>query len=160
MLQTWTCTTCGKGFTVGEWLCASGQNHTVEEKTFLSLDPPSAPGQYVGQPPIIRGKTTVCNIPPPKKVMEGGEVKMVGEGSVEFINGKYTTGDPEKIFWLEKKPAYNATIEQWKAVWWTREEINSEKELELKAKEQRLENERNELLAQVKQKHREAVSVR
>ena len=42
--------------------------------------------------------------------------------------------------------------DQWKAVWLTKDELFAEKELELKAREQRLENERNELLASTKKR--------
>ena len=77
---------------------------------------------------------------------------MVGEGSVEFINGRFSSSDPEIQYWLDKKAAYNATEDQWKAVWLTKDELFAEKELELKAREQRLENERNELLASTKKR--------
>jgi hypothetical protein len=159
MLPTWKCLVCGKKFGVGEWVCADGgSNHVVEEKTYRVLDAPVAPGQPAegSLAPIVRGKTMVCNIPPPKKVMENGEVKMVGEGSVEFINGAYSTKDPELQYWLDKKPGYNSTKEQWDAVWLTKDELFAQKDIELKAREQRLENDRNELLTQVKERTRQS----
>ena len=152
-LQTWKCLECNKTFKVGEWKCADGGNHKVEPKTFRSLDAPVAPGRYEGTPPVVRGKTTVCNIPPPHKEMEGMESRWVGEGSVEFINGVYITDDPEKQYYLEKKgPGYNATEEQWNAVWLTSDEKLAKKEMELRAREQRLENDRNVLLEKTKAK--------
>jgi len=154
----WACEVCGKKFGIGEWTCADGQsNHVVKEKTYRCLDAPLDPGKPAegSTAPVIRGRTVVCNIPPAKKVMEGGEVKLVGEGSVEFINGAYSTKDPEIQYWLDKKPSYQATQEQWDQMWKTAEERLAQKEHELRAAEQRLENERNELLAQVKQQKKQ-----
>lgn len=149
------CLNCKKKFESGQWTCIDGvSNHVVEEKTYRVLDAPSdrgtvAPGSSA---PIVRGRTMVCNIPPAKKVMDKGEVRMIGEGSVEFINGRFTTSDPEIQYWLDKKPGYSATEEQWKRNWLSDKELLAEKEIELRAREQRIENERNELLAMTKQK--------
>ena len=158
--KKWKCINCNKEFMVGEWACSDGiSNHVVEEKTYRVLDAPSDAGKPAEGTlmPIVRGRTTVCNIPPPKKVMEGGEVRQIGEGSVEFINGRFSTSDPEIQYWLDKKPAYQATEDQWKATWLSKDEQLAEKEIALRAVERRLENERNELLAQVKQKTRTPV---
>ena len=153
MAEKWTCLTCGKEFGVGKWTCTDGiSNHVVAEKIYRVCDAPAEPGQPAdgSKMPVIRGRTTVCNIPPPRKVMEGGEVRMVGEGSIEFINGRYATSDPEKQYWLDKKPGYSATEDQWKANWYTKDEMLADKELQLIAAKQRLESERNELLAMQK----------
>lgn len=153
-----TCLECGKDFAVGEWLCSNGTtNHIVEKKSYHTLDAPTDPGKTPPGmlAPIIRGRTVVCNIPPPKKVMDGDEVKWITEGSVEFINGFFATDDPEQQYWLNKNPNCNFTEEQWKNVWLTKEEIFAEKEIALKAQLQRLENDRNELLTQVKQQKTE-----
>jgi hypothetical protein len=154
-VNSWKCLACGKKFGVGEWVCTDGiSNHVVEEKTYRVLDAPTAPGRPAdgSLAPIVRGRTMVCNIPPPKRVMEGSDAKWVGEGSVEFINGSYSTSNPEIQYWLDKKPAYNATLEQWKKTWLTQDELLAEKELSLKAREARLENDRNELLAKTKER--------
>lgn len=150
----WKCTVCEKKFKVGDWTCSDGvQNHVVAEKTYRVCDAPSDPGKPADGSlmPIVRGRTMVCNIPPAKKVMEGGEVRMVGEGSVEFINGRYSTTNPEIQYWLDKKSAYNASEEQWKNTWLSKDELLEEKRLEVMALQQRVENERNALLNQVKQ---------
>ena len=96
----------------------------------------------------------VCNIPPDQKVMEGGEVRWTGQGSVEFINGRFTTSNPVQQYWLDKKPAYNMTEDQWKNAWLTKDELIAERELNVRALQQRLEAQQNELLAQVKQQKR------
>jgi hypothetical protein len=154
MIKTWKCLNCEKEFKAGDWICSDGtMNHVVKSKEYRTLDAPLDPGKTPSgmMTPIIRGRTVICNIPPPKKVMENGEVRMVGEGSVEFINGFYATSDPEQQYWLDKNHNCNFTEEQWKNTWLTSEERVAEKELNLKAREQRLENDRNELLTQVKQ---------
>lgn len=159
-----TCLECGKEFAVGDWICSDGTtNHVVAKKAYHTLDAPTDPGRTPDGmlAPIIRGRTMVCNIPPPKKVMEGDEVKWITEGAVEFINGFFATSDPEQQYWLNKNPNCNFTEEQWKGVWLTDKERIAEKELDLKAREQRLENDRNELLSQVKQqKGEKAVATR
>lgn len=155
MATNWKCDTCGKKFGVGEWTCNDGiRNHVVQEKTYLVCDAPADPGKPADGSlmPIVRGRTKVCNIPPPKKQMENGEVKYVGEGSVEFINGRFSTSDPEIQYWLDQKGAYNKSEAEWEACWMTDKERLAKKELELVAYEQRLHNERNELLAQTKER--------
>jgi hypothetical protein len=150
MAQEWKCLECSKKFGVGQWLCADGiSNHRVEEKTYRVLDAPSDPSTKNDS--LKDGRTVVCNIPPPHRVMEGNDAKWVGEGSVEFIRGRYATTDPEKQYWLDKKPTYNATEEQWRAMWFSDAAQLEIGKLELAAARQRLENERNELLSQVKQ---------
>lgn len=84
--------------------------------------------------------------------MEGGEVKMIGEGSVEFINGRFSTSDPEKQYWLDKKPGYGSTEEQWKRNWYSKDELLADKEAQLNSAQMRLEADRNDLLAQTKQR--------
>lgn len=156
---SWSCLVCGKTFMVGEWVCADGtSNHIVEEKIYRTLDAPLEPGRPVdgSQPPVVRGKTIVCNIPPAKKTMVDGEVRMMGEGSVEFINGVFSTKDPEIQYWLNKKDSCHASQEDWDRVWKTAEERLADKEAKLRAAEQRLENERNELLVAVKQQKKQA----
>lgn len=146
MAQMWKCTECGKKFGVGDWTCSDGiSNHRVEEKTYLCLDAPSDPSTK--DMSLKDGRTVVCNVPPAKKVMEGDQVRMIGEGSVEFIRGRFATSDPEQQYWLDKRPAYNATEEEWRNVWYSdRQKIEIDK-MENAAMKQRLENERNELLA-------------
>lgn len=158
--QTWKCTVCETEFKAGEWLCNDGvSNHVIAEKKYRSLDAPTDPSTKDAS--LKHGRTVVCNIPPPKRVMEGDSVKLIGEGSVEFIRGQYSTTDPEKQYWLDKKPGYNATEEQWRGAWLSQNQKLELKEMELTAREQRIENDRNELLTQVQNKtKREAVGVR
>lgn len=149
--MSWKCLECGKKFGVGEWMCADGtSNHRVEEKTYRCLDAPSDPSTKDAS--LRDGRTVVCNIPPPKRVAEGSEVKLVGEGSVEFIRGRYSSTNPEVQYWLDKRPGYNATEEQWRSTWYSESQKLVLGQMELAAARQRLENDRNELLSQTKQK--------
>src|SRR3954466_15959463 len=153
----WKCEICEKEFKVGDWICQDGiSNHVVAEKTYRALDAPADPGRPASGSltPVVRGKTVVCNIPPAKHVIDPAtkEARQVGEGSVEFLNGRYSTRDPERQYWLDKKPGYNSTEDQWKACWLTKDEMLEEKRLQLVAMEQRLENHQNDLLAQTKRK--------
>lgn len=148
-IQTWKCIECGKNFKVNEWVCTDGiSHHIVEKKTYRCLDAPSDPSTKDAS--LKDGRTTVCNIPPPKRVMEGNDAKWVGEGSVEFVRGRYETDDPEKQYWLDKRMEYNATEEQWKAAWLSDSQQLELGRMALAADRQRLENDRNELLTQTK----------
>lgn len=148
---TWTCNVCHKKFEVGQWTCLDGvSNHLVEEKTYRSLDAPTDPSTRDAS--LKDGRTTVCNIPPPTKVIEGNEARWIGEGSVEFIRGRFSTTDPVQQYWLNKKPAYNATEDQWRSAWYSERQKLEIGKMELAAAQQRLENERNDLLSQTKQR--------
>lgn len=153
--QKWTCLNCEKEFSVGEWLCSDGiTNHRVAEKTYRSTDAPTDPSTKDAS--LKDGRTVVCNIPPATKSMQGDEVRWVGEGSVEFVRGRFATSDPVQQYWLDKKPAYNATEEQWQSAWLSQSQKLELKEMELKAREQRLESDRNDLLASTQAKVRAA----
>lgn len=154
-LKTWKCLNCEKSFKDGDWICASGsENHVVEEKIYRSLDVPTAEGRTAdgSLKQVVRSRTRVCNIPPDKRVMMNGEATMIPGGYIELINGVFSTKDPEIQFHMDKKPGYQATKEQWDAVWLSHEERLADKELQLTAMAQRLEDDRNELLSKTKQK--------
>lgn len=153
-IQTWKCVKCEKTFKVGEWLCEDRvTNHVVAEKEYLLADAPTDPGhpERGGMDSKRDGRTRICNIPPPQKVMEGDEVRMIGEGYVEFVRGRFSTTDPQAQYWLDRKGGF-CTQAQWEAAWLSQSQQLEIKEMNLKAREQRLENERNELLAKTKEK--------
>jgi hypothetical protein len=158
MATEWKCLNCGKAFKVGDWTCTDGvSNHSVAEKIYRSLDAPQDIGyaDTKGTPldGSSFGETIVCNIPPPRKQIGlNGEVSWVGEGSVTFIRGRFATSDPVQQYWLDQKPGYNHSEEEWSAKWLSQAQRLQLRESELHAREQRLENDRNELLAKTKQK--------
>ena len=157
-LQTWKCVVCDQIFKVGDWTCADGiSNHVVAAKTYRSLDAPSDPGHPAagGMDSKRDGRTVICNIPPEQKVTQRGDdgqdkVIIKAGGSVEFIRGCFSTSDPEIQYYLDKKPGYNATQEQWERAWLSDSQQLELERMKLQAMRQRLENERNELLASVK----------
>lgn len=153
---SWKCLSCGKTFGVNEWTCQDGvNNHVVEEKLYHSLDAPTDPGHGPGGKPLETssyGQLVVCNIPPPRKIMEGSDVKWVGEGNVVFVRGRFATSNPEQQYWLNKKPSLNFSEKDWREKWLSQKQNLDLREVEMQAREQRLENDRNELLAQTKQK--------
>lgn len=154
----WKCINCGRTFGVGQWACSDGvTNHVTETKIYRVLDVPQDIGYKDSKGTPLDGssfgETKVCNIPPPKKVINpNGEVSWTGEGSVTFLRGRFSTADPEIQYWLNKKPSYNATEEQWQGAWLSKSQQLELREDAIRASEMRLENERNELLAQTKQK--------
>jgi|SRR5580704_105107 hypothetical protein len=156
MLPTWKCLNCQKKFNIGEWLCSDGQsNHVVESKEYLLNDAPSDPGHPAPGSTInvaLRdGRTRVCSIPPDKRVVVNGETQLVPGGYVEFIRGEFHTADPEIQYWLDKKGGF-CTREQWNIAWLTEgQQLLLERE-QLAGMRTRLENDRNELLSQTKQR--------
>ncbi len=159
MLQTWKCLECGKKFTVGEWHCADGQTvHRVESKEYLMADAPSdpghpAPGSKVSVDSLRDGRTRICNIPPDRTVLRNGEASVIPGGYVEFIRGRFSTDNPEIQYYLEKSRGKEfCTRERWNQVWLSDGQQLEMQRMELAAERTRLENERNELLAQTKQR--------
>lgn len=153
-LQTWKCEVCGKKFTVGEWTCADGMtNHIVAAKEYLLADAPTDPGHPIngGEGSLRDGKTRICNIPPDKQVVVNGELRAMPGGYVEFVRGRYGSTDPEIQYYLDKKGGF-CTEAEWSAVWLSKTQQLQLREMKLQAAEQRLQNERNELLTQVKEK--------
>ena len=152
-VQLFKCVVCEKEFKAGDWTCEDGlSNHVVAEKEYLLADAPSDPGhpERGGMDSKRDGRTRICNIPPPQKVMKGDEVQWIGEGYVEFVRGRFSTSDPQQQYWLDRKGGF-CTQAQWEAAWLSQSQQLEIKEMKLQAREQRLENERNELLSQVKQ---------
>jgi hypothetical protein len=154
-LPTWKCEVCEKTFKVGDWICQDGQvNHKVAYKLYLLADAPSDPGHLaLGSninPALREGRTRICNIPPDKTVLRNGEAVTVPGSYVEFIQGRFSSNDPEIQYCLDKKGGF-CSQEQWDAAWLTDNQRLTKQRLELDAMAQRLENDRNELLAQQKQ---------
>lgn len=159
-LPTWKCVVCDKTFTVGDWLCRDRMtNHIVENKEYLLADAPSDPGhpERGGMDALKDGRTRICNIPPDKQVVVNGELRMVPGGYVEFIRGRFSSADPEIQYCLDKKGGYCSEA-QWEAAWLSQSQQLQLKEMSLKAREQRLENDRNELLSNVKKQKEQPVA--
>lgn len=156
-LPTWKCESCNKPFTVGEFVCVDGQsNHVVAAKEYLLNDAPSdpghpAPGGGLTMDSLRDGRTRICNIPPDKQVVVNGELRTVPGGYVEFIRGRFSTSDPEIQYYLDKKGGW-CTQDMWESAWLSDKQRLDIERMKLTAMSQRLENERNELLAATKQK--------
>ena len=154
-LQTWTCRNCGEKFTVGKFLCKDGAtNHLVDPKAYFLDDAPQdpgrpAPGSHINVT-LREGRTRICNIPPDRTVLKDGNATLMIGGYVEFVQGRFTTSDPEIQYYLDKKGGF-CTEERWSEVWLSAEQRLEMREIALAAREQRLENERNDLLASQKQ---------
>jgi hypothetical protein len=161
-LQTWKCLVCEKKFSVGEWICQDGQsNHVVASKEYLLADAPTDTGrpERGGMDSLRDGRTRICNIPPDKQAVVNGELRGIPGGYVEFIRGRYSSDNPEIQYCLDKKGGF-CTQERWESVWLSQSQQLELKEMSLHAREQRLENERNELLSQVKKQKEQPATAR
>jgi len=146
-LQSWKCVTCEKNFKVGDWRCAGGANHIVETKRYYMNDAPTV-ADASGN--VDKHSTTqILNIPPEERTTgPDGNERVVPGGNVWFVRGIYETSDPRQQYWLDLKGGW-CTKEQWEQAYLNdREKLDIQK-MEVAALKQRLENERNELLAQV-----------
>lgn len=149
-LPTYHCLECDKDFKAGSWECTPGQQHVVTAKRYYMDDAPTVTEWRDGRPFINKAaaRTQVLNIPPEKRVQDGDEIIRVPGGSVEFCRGMFETSDPEKQFYLDRKSGL-CTYERWKEVYWTEDEKINEQKMEIHAAQNRLQSERNELLAKV-----------
>lgn len=149
----WKCKNCEKMFTVGEWACDGASNHEVAAKEYLLNDAPTDPGHAPGggADSLRDGRTRICNIPPDKVVLRNGESALIPGGYVEFIRGRFTTSNPEVQYYLDKKGGF-CTEQEWQNAWLSTSQQLEVQRMALNAERQRLENERNELLAQQKQR--------
>ena len=147
-LKTWKCLECEKEFKTPNWICATGTNHVVEKKRYYMNDAPTV-ADASGR--IDKHSTTqILNIPPERRTTgPDGNEKVIPGGSVWFVRGIYETDDPEKQHWLDAKGGW-CSEQEWQAAFLNMQEKMQLKELDLAAREQRLQYEKNELLASVK----------
>lgn len=148
------CIECKAEIKTGHWECAPGVKHVTEIKRYFTDDAPTVPEWRNGTPFVNKAiaRTQILNMPPEKQVRENDELVRLPGGSVELVRGMYETSDPEIQFWMDKKGGW-CTEERWKEVYLNDDEKNQIRTMELNAREARLSNRENDLLAQTKQKH-------
>lgn len=156
-IQTWKCLECGKEFKPGDYLCAGGVKHSVESKRYYMDDAPTHTEWRDGRPFINKGasQTIVLNVPPERKERDGDEVRTIPGGSVTFVRGMFETADPEIQFYLDRKNNLCSEA-RWRDVYLNDDEKINIRNLELAARESRLQERENELLASVKGKAKSA----
>lgn len=150
-LPTFHCLECDQDFKPPHWECAPGQKHTVTSKRYYMDDAPTVPEWRDNRPYVNKGasQTLVLNIPPEATVRNGEEYMRVPGGTVLFIRGMFETSDPEQQFHLDRKPGL-VSKERWTEVYLNDDEKLQIEKMAIAADRQRIENERNDLLAQVK----------
>src|SRR5215469_4516143 len=150
-LPKFTCLDCGKTFIAGDYMCQTGVKHRVETKSYYTADAPTVAEWRDGRPYINKAiaRTYILNVPPEKMITENGEVRRIPGGTVEFVRGFYETDDPEIQFYLDRKEGL-CNRQRWEEVYINDDERHQIKELELRAREQRVVERENELLASVK----------
>ena len=149
-LPTWKCLECEKQFKAGEWNCTSGAGHRVATKRYYMNDAPTVPARINGVMTVDKHSATlVMNIPPETKSMDAAGVERITPGgTAQFIRGMYETDDPQKQFWLDKKHGLCNEAE-WQAAFLNDQEKMNLREIELAARESRLEARENSLLEKV-----------
>lgn len=142
--RKWKCVgECGKEFGVGDWSCAPGIKHEVAPKEYYDLDAPVDPTGHM----LRNSRHRIENIPPEISAKDDhGELRKIEGGWVEFVRGLLILNDAEKQYWLEKAGYGKATKDEWKLRWFTKEEKQDMRAIELDRKEREV----NALLASVK----------
>jgi hypothetical protein len=122
------CRKCRQTVAAGEWFCADGQRHAVAERTYLLADAPQQSGHDFNGPLPKTGCTIITNVPPPdlSNWQPGADDEGLG-GSVRFINGRFSTSDPEQIYWLDQRGGF-CTEAEWEAAWLSPEECRQRRE--------------------------------
>src|SRR5579859_3144975 len=153
-LPTMHCLECDKDFKPGNWECTPGIPHVVPLKKYFMDDAPTVI-QYDAlnnRHPYIDKKsarTLVLNIPPERKEQNGDEFIRIPGGSVEFVRGRYETTNPEIQFYLDRKAGL-CSEERWNEVYLNDDEKLQIQQMQVKAAQHRLEQDRNELLERIK----------
>lgn len=101
MSETRTCENCGQVFEPGQWWCENDAKHVVPLKDYFLAG---------------GGRTLITNIPPfqyPAGWTPGADDEGLG-GVVEFLDGRFTTSDPEQQYWLDLRGGF-CTEEEWQA---------------------------------------------
>jgi hypothetical protein len=93
----WKCEVCRKKFIDGAWFHLDGTRHVVAAKTYFVRE---------------TGRVVRTNIPPPcmEGFVPGSDDQHLG-GSVEFLDGKLTTSNPEQQYWLDQRSDYISEAE-------------------------------------------------
>lgn len=160
MLQTFgTCTNCGEEVRAPNFQCPTGEQHIVEPKKYYMDDAPTDPGgrepgtfRPLGIP-LRDSQTIICNLIPERKEMHGNDIHRIPGRNVTFKRGLYETADPEEQYYLDKRIGKGlCNRERWEQVYLTPEQRMQMDHMKLEADNKRLEQERNELLAQVQKK--------
>ena len=127
--------------------------HVVAPKRYYMDDAPSVPEIRDGAKFINKGvsQTQILNIPPERQIREGDSITRIPGGSVTFVRGMFETSNPETQFYLDRKAGL-CTEERWREVYLNDDEKVQMRNLELSAREQRLADRENDLLAAVKAK--------
>jgi hypothetical protein len=123
-------------------------------------DAPSDPGPFIMGPhgPVATGdnrrhaQTQLANLIPEKTIIRDGQAQVVPGKTVTFIRGCYSTDLAEEQFYLDIRERDGAlcTKERWEQVYLTDNQRIELREMNVAAREQRLEQPSSSLLDKVK----------
>lgn len=159
------CLTCGNKFDPqqAQFNCPTGQPHKLPVKIYYKDDAPSDPGPFIMSPhgPIATGgnrkhaQTIIANLVPERTIIRDGQTQVVPGRSVTFIRGMYSTDLAEEQFYLDIRERDGATCDKarWEEVYLTDHQRLELQKMDLSAREQRLEQDRSDLLSKVKGQH-------
>lgn len=152
-LEKFKCTNCGKDFEAGDWLCKSGEAHTVESKRYYMTDAPAY------KEDCKYSRTIVCNVIPEKKQTIGTDIVTIPGVNVEFIRGMFETDNPQLQMGLNKRVNIFSGPDgekRWQAAYLSKDEKADMEQAKLRSELSRLQSENNSLLSQVQEKARKS----
>lgn len=158
-LAKYHCTRCEADFTAGDWHCKTGEVHVVAPETYYVMD---APAIKTDAQAMKSSGLIMANVLPEQRIIKGNDVQVVPGTNVHFVRGTHSTTDPRIQDALNQRKGVHRGpegIALWEKEYLTASEKSDINDARQKKYIERLENERNSLLEQVKEKAKPAGKV-
>ena len=133
---------CGKEFEAGNWECFPGMKHVVEMKTYYMADAPHCDFKNDPEGLAFRtSRTELHVVPEDVHTDENGKMIKSSYPPATFIQGRYSTADPQFQFYLEYGSAKRSICDydRWFAAYHTPIQKQRIKDNQLREREQELE---------------------
>jgi hypothetical protein len=144
---------CGKEFKFGAWECFPGVKHTVEAKTYYLNDAPHCDPKLDPDGLSLRASRSHVHVIPEKKFKdENGNLVIQATPPVLFVQGQYSTTDPEQQYFIERAKI-DVGYDRWFAAYHTPTQKQRIKDNQLREREVEIDTklaEANSILAQAK----------
>lgn len=143
-IKEFKCLECDKTFKAGDWDCFPGRPHVVEHKTYYMDDAP------FDKRSCKDSRTIIENLVPERTGVDGtGRSTPIPGRQIVFSRGVYGTDSPQEQFYLDNRKGL-CTKERWEEVYFSDVEKFELQKQKLRADQERLEKDKNDLLAKVK----------
>lgn len=145
-LQKFNCLNCEKEFEAGDWYCKDGSLHRVQSKIYYVIDAPA------DRRDCKNSRLMILNLIPERQETRGNDIVRVPGKHVEFVRGLYETDDPQYQIALDKRNNVfhgDEGRKLWENAYMSDAEKQQLDKIRLQGEVNRLQVERNQLLAEV-----------